>query len=165
MNIEKPTLYQSNSFDDLRGNLTAFALDKFNLKRLVQANYVFTKPNVVRGMHFQLAPWDQTKIILLLKGKIRDVVVNLQTSQKYVFDLEEGDCLYVPREYAHGFSSKTDSTVLYLLDNDYKPELARFVSPFCSELDIDWGVEKPFANERDHFSNSWSKRFEAVKGL
>ena len=165
MSIAKPFQFRAKEFEDARGSLKTLPLLECGFTKLHQLNFVQTKANWVRGMHFQAAPWEQAKIIIPIVGKIRDVIVNLQTGQKHVFDLMPGDGLFVPKNYAHGFCSINDSIIQYLLDEAYKPDLGRFVSPFCKELDIDWGVANPVANDRDTNASSWSKRFEAVKSL
>ena len=83
---------------------------------------VKSKKNVIRGLHFQKKN-QQTKLIHVTEGKILDVVINLKKNSKYFgkvsrFILNEGDILFVPKFYAHGYECLTKKcTIFYHLEN------------------------------------------------
>jgi dTDP-4-dehydrorhamnose 3,5-epimerase len=112
-------------------------------------------------MHWQQIPKAQGKLIVVISGMILDVVIPLGENVPKIFSytLGENDCLWVPPHYAHGFYSMSDSKVIYLVDNEYSPELERGVNPMCKELSIDWGVPHPHCIDRDLNRPSWSNRF------
>lgn len=165
MNTNEPILLRTQAYSDDRGSLRPIKLP-FNVNGWEQMNVVESGCGVVRGMHWQQSPWDQGKLITVLEGTIRDVVVNISDGVQHVFDMELGDVLWVPRNYAHGFCSLSDSLVSYLVDNKYEPISERGVNPFCSELAINWGVTTKECNSRDRAFPNWSNRFgDAAKGL
>jgi dTDP-4-dehydrorhamnose 3,5-epimerase len=102
----------------------------------------------VRGLHFQIPPLAQTKLIRVLRGRILDVVVDLRRSSgtygKHIaIELadETGDQLLVPAGFAHGFCTLTANTeVFYKVDQIYSPRHERGLNWADPELDIDWPI-------------------------
>jgi dTDP-4-dehydrorhamnose 3,5-epimerase len=102
----------------------------------------------VRGLHFQIPPFAQTKLIRVLRGRILDVVVDLRRSSSTfgkhtTVELADdtGDQLLVPAEFAHGFCTLVANTeVLYKVDNIYSPQHERGLNWADPELGIDWPV-------------------------
>ena len=87
--------------------------------------YSISKKNVIRGMHFQLPPFEHTKLVYVSRGKIRDVVIDIRKqSDTYgkCFSIELDDqkayCLYIPAGFAHGFFFLTLFCDLDLVDRD-----------------------------------------------
>jgi dTDP-4-dehydrorhamnose 3,5-epimerase len=112
----------------------------------------------LRGMHFQTAPHQETKIVRCTRGTIFDVIVDLRpgspTQTQWVgveLDADLGNALYIPKGFAHGFQTLTDdSEVLYMISERYAPEAAGGVR----WDDPAFGIEWPYAevrtmNERD----------------
>ena len=120
--IIKPYLIQKKKFLDKRGYFQELFLQKEFKTKLNFTAIAFSKKNVIRGMHFQLRN-KQTKIISVISGKILDVAVNLKKNSKnfgkvYYFLLNEGDTVYIPNHFAHGYECLSkNSTILYHLDN------------------------------------------------
>lgn len=89
-----------------------------------------TSAGTLRGMHFQSAPHEETKLVRCTRGTIYDVIVDLRTGsathQKWVgveLDADRATALYVPKGFAHGFQTLVDDTeVLYLMSTPYVPE-------------------------------------------
>lgn len=106
------------------------------------------KCGTIRGMHFQSYPHGENKLIQCLKGRVYDVIVDLErNSPNYgkwtsiELSEENGRILYVPYKYAHGFQTLEDDTVmLYHMDNYYCAEAASGINCFSKELAIDWPI-------------------------
>jgi dTDP-4-dehydrorhamnose 3,5-epimerase len=113
----------------------------------------------VRGLHFQIPPFAQTKLVRALRGRILDVVVDLRRSSpsygKHLvveLDAESGDQLLVPAGFAHGFCSlQPDTEVFYKVDNVYSADHDRGLYWADPALAIGWPVAERDAtlSERD----------------
>lgn len=125
----------------------------------VQDNESKSMQGVVRGLHYQLEPWSQAKLVRVIYGRVFDVAVDLRkgspTFGKW-FGMElDGDSkkqLFIPRGFAHGFSVLSESAVFsYKIDNDYNREAERAINCNDPELNIDWrlGTEKHLVSEKD----------------
>ena len=138
-------------FTDCRG----YFFESFNQDTFRNAGIVFTpvqdnesrsSRGVVRGLHYQLNPQAQAKLIRVVEGKIYDVAVDLRkespTFGKWFgieLDSEMKKQLLIPKGFAHGFSVQSDIAVIqYKCDNLYNPQLERGISLKDSELNIDW---------------------------
>ena len=115
----------------------------------LQDNQSFSAPQgTIRGLHFQVAPRAQAKLVRVLWGAIFDVAVDLRrdapTYRQYVavrLDAEGGEQLFVPHGFAHGFCTLTpDTMVAYKVDAYYSPEHDRALNWNDPEIGIDWPV-------------------------
>ncbi|MFW3346359.1 dTDP-4-dehydrorhamnose 3,5-epimerase [Aliarcobacter butzleri] len=119
-----------------------------------QDNESKSSRGVLRGLHYQLAPFAQTKLVRVIKGKVLDVAVDIRknspTFGKYVAVLlsaENKKQLLVPRGFAHGFVVLEDDTVFaYKVDNYYSPECDRGIAYDDESLNIDWILKKEELN-------------------
>jgi len=157
--ISKPYLIKKKKFLDKRGYFQELFLQKeikIKIKFTALAN---SKKNVIRGMHFQLRN-KQTKIISVISGKILDVAINLKKNSKefgkiYYYILNEGDTVFIPNHYAHGYECLSKkASIIYHLDN-YRDAKNESGIPFNDkDLKIRWKTKKPVISERDqnHFS-------------
>lgn len=111
------------------------------------------KKGLIRGMHFQAAPYEETKLVRCTQGAIFDAIIDLRenssTFQKwYGIDLtaENGKTLYIPKGFAHGYQVlENNSEVFYMMDAIYVPEAAREISPLCNTTEKNfWPL--PFVN-------------------
>jgi len=125
--IFQPKLTKGNAFYDSRGVFVPLSLT--NHLTWLQSNVsVNPKKYTLRGLHFQLPPYAQSKLIKVIDGAVIDFVVDLRKNTEdylklHIFDLEPGDELYVPRDFAHGFLTTKDNTVVqYLVDDVYSPK-------------------------------------------
>ncbi len=115
----------------------------------VQDNQSCSSRGVVRGLHFQLPPHTQAKLIRVLSGRIYDVVVDIRagssTFGKYLgieLDGESHRQLFVPRGFAHGFSVLSERAVItYKCDRFYDPRSERCIRPDDPALGIDWRID------------------------
>ncbi len=103
---------------------------------------------VLRGLHYQLPPYAQTKLVRVIKGKVLDVAVDIRrnspTFGQYVaveLSSDNKRQLLIPRGFAHGFVVLEDDTIFaYKVDNYYSPECDRGIAFDDKELNIDWKV-------------------------
>ena len=120
-------------FPDKRGYLNPLDLealiDKVNLPNFdfkYQLISSSVEKNVFRGFHYQKPPFEQTKILIIHQGSIRDIIFPINSPNKssmLEFDLVAGDVIVIPRNYAHGFYTKSSNVLLqYLMDNKYAPD-------------------------------------------
>jgi dTDP-4-dehydrorhamnose 3,5-epimerase len=103
----------------------------------------------LRGLHLQSAPFAQAKLVRVLRGAVLDVAVDLRpassTFGRWVsqeLSARDGDQLYVPRGFAHGFLTLEDDTeVLYKVDARYAPDHALVIAWDDPELAVAWPVD------------------------
>jgi dTDP-4-dehydrorhamnose 3,5-epimerase len=102
--------------------------------RVVQCNVSYTeRAGTVRGLHYQAAPWAEAKLVRCTRGAIHDVIIDLRPdSATYLrhtaveLSAENGDLLYVPEGFAHGFQTVTDGVeVSYQMSQVHAPAYAR----------------------------------------
>ena len=156
----KPKLY----FDNRGAFFESFNDKKFKeLSGLdvnfVQDNVSFSKKGVLRGLHFQLAPFEQAKLVQVLKGKVLDVAVDIRENSpsygKYVsYELsdENNFQLFIPRGFAHGFLSLSEEVIFsYKCDNYYAPDCDSGIIYNDSNIDINWGdnLENLIVSDKD----------------
>ena len=104
---------------------------------------------VLRGLHYQLPPYAQSKLVRVITGEVLDVAVDLRkdsaTFGKHVAVKLSGENkrqLFVPRGFAHGFVVLSETcTFAYKVDSYYNPECDRGIAFDDTEIDIDWIVE------------------------
>ncbi len=120
----------------------------------VQDNHSVSVPvGTLRGLHLQLAPYSQGKLVRVVKGRILDVVVDLRTGSptrgqhaSIELDAESGNQLWVPRGFGHGFCTLLpDTEVVYKVDNTYTPAAERSLAWNDPTLGIDWPVTEETA--------------------
>ncbi len=116
----------------------------------VQDNESKSSKGVLRGLHFQLAPHSQSKLVRVIEGSVLDVAVDIRkgslTYGQHVAVELSGDNkkqMFVPRGFAHGFVVLTETaTFAYKVDNYYSPECDRGLAFDDAELNIDWLLAK-----------------------
>jgi dTDP-4-dehydrorhamnose 3,5-epimerase len=112
----------------------------------IQDNESKSTKGVLRGLHYQLPPYTQAKLVRVIEGSVLDVVVDIRKSSptfgQHVavrLTAESKHQLFVPHGFAHGFVVLSDSaTFAYKVDNYYAPEYDRGIAFDGSELSIDW---------------------------
>ena len=119
-----------------------------------QDNESKSSKGVLRGLHYQLPPFAQTKLVRVIHGRVLDVAVDIRknspTFGKYVaveLSGENKKQLLIPRGFAHGFVVLEDDTVFaYKVDNYYSPECDRGIAFDDKNLNIDWILKKEELN-------------------
>ncbi|WP_372948499.1 dTDP-4-dehydrorhamnose 3,5-epimerase [Mariniphaga sp.] len=125
----------------------------------VQDNESKSLRGVVRGLHYQLEPWSQAKLVRVVQGRVYDVALDLRkgspTFGKW-FGMELNDDskkqLFIPRGFAHGFSVLSDTAIFsYKIDNAYNRDSERAININDSDLNIDWQLdaENSIVSEKD----------------
>lgn len=117
--------------------------------------YSVNKENVIRGMHFQIPPYDHTKVVYVSKGRIIDVVVDLRKNQPTYgkcFSLElndqKGRYLYIPKGFAHGFASLEEGSIVnYAQTTCYSKECDLGID--AMSIGFDWMIDNPIRSGRD----------------
>ena len=150
--IEGPKVISPLIFDDVRG----FFYESWNLKlfkekvnseiNFVQENTSSSKKGVLRGLHYQLPPFSQGKLVKVSSGSIFDVIVDLRLKSKTFLNwafIELNDInkkqLWVPSGFAHGFLSLKDKTIVdYKVTNFWSRDHERSILWSDKSLNIDW---------------------------
>ena len=146
--------FSESKFRELSGLNTTF----------VQDNESRSKEGVVRGLHFQLPPFAQSKLVRVVEGEILDVAVDIRRgsptfgrSVAVVLSAENHRQLFVPRGFAHGFVVRRgDAVVQYKCDNPYAPECEGSILWNDVDLAIDWGIspESAILSAKDMLNRS-----------
>jgi dTDP-4-dehydrorhamnose 3,5-epimerase len=165
--IEQPhisglKILQPTIFSDDRG----YFFESYNhetLKNLgiedvfLQDNQSFSKKNVIRGLHFQVPPFAQAKLVRVIKGAVLDVAVDLRKNsptygQHFSVILSEENQLqfYIPVGFAHGFAALEEHTVFaYKCSNIYHKDSERSILFNDKDLNIWWNIENPIVATKD----------------
>lgn len=122
-----------------------------------QDNYSSSKQRVIRGLHYQLPPFGQGKLISVVKGKIWDVAVDIRKEsptfgewQGVELSDENNLSFYVPPGFAHGFSVLSrEALVMYKCTAEYSQSHESGVRFDDPELAIDWKVKNPIVSPKD----------------
>ncbi len=157
-------VFDPKVFEDSRGyffesyNEQTFIAEGINIK-FVQDNQAKSSYGVLRGLHYQLNPFAQTKLVRVLQGKILDVAVDIRKgSPTYgsVFTIElsaeNKKQLLVPQGFAHGYSVLSETAeVMYKCDSFYNKQSEGGILYNDTELNIDWQIplDKAIVSEKD----------------
>ena len=158
--IEDLLIIEPQLFKDERG----FFYESYN-KNNLDINIVFVQDNesksykgVIRGLHFQAPPFEQTKLVRCVSGNILDVAVDLRTNSKtygksFSIELssENNKQLFVPKGFAHGFQVLSETAIVnYKVDNFYNPKSDSGIIWNDKDLSIDWNLDvKPILSDKD----------------
>ena len=124
----------------------------------VQDNESFTaKKGTLRGIHFQQAPFAQSKLVRVVQGAVLDIAVDLRkNSPTYLqwvaveLSSENKKQFFIPQGFGHGFLTLTDNVqFVYKCDNFYSKEHDRSIRFDDEEIGVDWGVTDPIVSEKD----------------
>lgn len=161
--LEGVYIIESKVFGDHRGWFAeTYSKERFESlgidTNFIQDNHSFSaKKGTLRGLHFQLNPKAQAKLVRCVKGKILDVAVDIRegssTYKEWVaVELTEDNKrqLLIPKGFAHGFLTLTDNVeVQYKVDEYYSQENDRSIRFDDPEINVYWGVENPILSEKD----------------
>jgi dTDP-4-dehydrorhamnose 3,5-epimerase len=162
--IQDLVIITPTAFQDERGYFfEAYNKVKLNengiMYDFIQDNQSFSKRGVIRGLHLQINPFAQAKLVRVLQGEILDVAVDLRKKSptygqhfSVVLSGENKKQLMVPPGFAHGFSVLSETaSVMYKVDQLYHKESERGIRYDDATLNIDWQVapEEVIVSEKD----------------
>jgi len=150
----KVILFQQNKFKDRRGFFSEIynlkELKKIGIKELfLQDNFSYSnKKGVIRGLHFQCPPNQQSKLIRVLNGKILDVVVDIRKGSKtygkhetFIISRQNWRQLFISSGFAHGFCTLEDKTdIEYKVSSYFSKKSERTIKWNDSLLGINWKI-------------------------
>lgn len=161
--IEGLLILKPRKFEDDRG----YFFESFNQSqfdeivgkevRFVQDNESKSKKNVLRGLHFQLPPFAQGKLVRVSHGSVFDIAVDLRKNsptygQWHGEHLSEdnGKIFWIPEGFAHGFVALEENTkFLYKCTNTYSPTSEQTLQWNDPKLAINWNTDQPIVSEKD----------------
>jgi dTDP-4-dehydrorhamnose 3,5-epimerase len=163
--LEGAFVIMPEKLEDLRGFFArTFCRDEFSSReldpRIVQCSVSHNrKKNTLRGMHYQIPPKAEVKLVRCTRGSMYDVIVDLRPSSttycKWAsFELTAKNCrlVYIPNGLAHGFLTLEDDTdVLYQMSETFAPKLARGVRWNDPAFGIHWPVSRPIISRKDQY--------------
>ena len=162
--IEGVVIIEPRVFKDDRGYFfESFSQREFEEKvrpiNFVQDNESMSSYGVMRGLHFQIPPFTQSKLVRCVKGKVLDVAVDIRKGsptygQHVAVELSEENHrqFFVPRGFAHGFAVLSETAIFqYKCDNFYAPQADGGINIKDDSLGIDWQIpmDKAILSEKD----------------
>ena len=123
----------------------------------VQDNESRSRFGVLRGLHYQAAPYTQAKLVRVILGSVLDVAVDIRKGSPTYLQWEAVELseenkrqFYIPRGFAHGFVTLTDDVVFcYKVDNLYSKESDRSIRFDDPSIGVNWGVTDPILSDKD----------------
>ena len=161
--IKNPRIIRLTNFKDFRGKLSRVfcteSLKKKNLSfNIKQINHVLVKKKAtIKGMNIQLKPFNEIKLVKVIKGKIFDVVLDLRKNSKnflkykvFILDSSIDNLLIIPKGFAHGFQSLTNNCeIIYCHSETYNPKEELSINPLDPNISINWPLKKPIISSKD----------------
>lgn len=168
--LEGVMLVRPRMFEDERGSFTetwnmhAFQEIVGQSVQFKQSNESVSREGVLRGMHFQVPPHGQGKLVRVTQGRVLDVAVDLRKEsptfgQHVAVELSSENRwqLWIPVGFAHGFLAMEDaSTLQYQCTDTYHPESEKSLAWDDPNLGIDWRVERPLVSDRDQAASAFA---------
>jgi len=137
--------YNYDKFKDLNLNL-----------QFVQDNLSFSKAGVLRGIHFQKAPFEQGKLVKVIKGEVLDVAVDLRPGsptfgsyEKVILTAEKQNMFFIPEGFGHAFFAIKDAYLFYKCTKTYNAKYDSGIAFDDPDLAIDWDIDAPVISEKD----------------
>ncbi len=162
---------EPHAFEDDRG----FLFESFNSQRFeqvvgsrvtfVQDNQSFSRQGVIRGLHYQISPKVQGKLVRVVQGEIFDVAVDMRKDSPF-FGKWVGDILsaanrkqmWIPEGFAHGFQALSSTAdVLYKITDYWSPDCERSIRFDDRFLGVDWPMPADAVSARDRAAPSFAE--------
>ena len=149
-------LFENDSFKDIRGSFSEAykksVFSKFlpNDIDFIQDNESVSNYGVLRGLHFQKSPFQQSKLVRVSAGEIQDVIVDIRKDSdtfgefiSIILSKENQKQIFIPRGFAHGFLTLSKTAIInYKVDNYYSPDNDTGVLFNDSNIGIDWNINE-----------------------
>ncbi len=154
-------LIEPKLYADARGffleSYKASAFAPYGIPPFVQTNHSHSVYGVLRGLHYQLPPFAQGKLVMAVRGVIFDVGVDLRRSSPtfgrwagVILSEENHRLLYIPPGFAHGFCVLSDEAdVIYQVTAEYAPQADRGVRWDDPTIGVEWPIEAPLLSPKD----------------
>ena len=164
LSIPEIILIKPKVIEDYRGYfMESYHIEKFHeygIKyKFVQDNYVQSLKNTLRGLHFQKAPFEQSKLIKVSFGAIQDVIVDISSDsdtygqwESYKLSSTNNRILFIPKGFAHGFLVLSNEAVVnYKVDSKHSPEHESGIRYDDKNLGVTWNLsnEDIIVSDRD----------------
>ena len=160
--IEDLLIIEPQLFKDDRGFFYE-TYSKKNFDKIIKTNFIQDNVSksikgVVRGLHFQLPPFEQNKLVRCINGKILDIAVDLRVNSKtygkfFSIELssENNNQLFIPKGFAHGIQVLSETAIVnYKVDEYYNPDSDSGIIWNDKDLSIDWSPDiKPILSVKD----------------
>jgi dTDP-4-dehydrorhamnose 3,5-epimerase len=164
-NFDGLLIMQPKVFQDDRGYFFEYfrkdVLNNFGVDlEFVQSNESQSQKNVLRGLHFQNPPFEQGKLIRVVKGAVMDVAVDIRKSSPnygkwFAYEINEINktILWIPPGFAHGFLTLADNTIFqYECTNYYHKDSEGSIRWNDPTINIDWKISDPIISDKDKFA-------------
>ena len=138
------------------------------VSRFVQVNNSLSaQKGTLRGMHYQLAPMAETKLVRCIRGSLYDVILDLRSDsptfgKSFGAELtaENRRMLYVPKGFAHGFVTLVDATeAVYFVDEFYGPEQERIARWNDPRYGIEWPIQPVVLSDKDRDARDFDPKW------
>ncbi|AWR98169.1 dTDP-4-dehydrorhamnose 3,5-epimerase [Acidianus sulfidivorans JP7] len=158
LDIPDVLLIENFQFSDDRGYFEEVfkesEISKYISCRFVQVNHSYSKKGVLRGLHFQIMPKPQGKLVTVISGRILDVAVDVRrgspTYKKWVSaEITPGKMIWIPVGFAHGFLALEDSHVLYFVTREFSKEHDSGIAWNDPEINVNWPMTNVIISEKD----------------
>ena len=170
---------QLDPYEDERGFFmrvyddTIFEKYKIHKKWVQENHSLSVEKGVIRGMHFQLPPHSEAKLIRVINGKIYDVFIDLRKGSPTFgqwdsinLSADNKKMIYIPRGLAHGFCTLTENCeILYKMDNYYAPNSEGNIKWNDSDVGINWPVNNPIISKKDLKAKSFREFIDRYGGV
>ena len=153
--IEGLVIIQPKVFEDERGYFMesykeSFIKENFPDIHFIQENESKSSYGVIRGLHFQKPPFEQTKLVRVIEGEVLDVAVDIRQKsptfgkwESVILSGKNKKQLLIPKGFAHGFIVHSNKAIFsYKVDTPYKKESEKGIIYNDKSLNIDWGIDE-----------------------
>ena len=168
-------IVEPSVFEDERGyfmesyNRNRFLKETGFEKEFVQDNESLSNKGVLRGLHFQIPPYAQDKLVRVIKGSVIDVAVDIRKGsptygkfEKVLLSEENKKQFLVPQGFAHGFLVLEDNTIFsYKCSRFYHKKSEKTIRWNDPKIGIDWGIDSPVLSEKDRLAELSIDEFES----
>ena len=167
--IEGLVIIEPNVFEDDRGHFfESYNKNEFIENGIdstfVQDNQSLSEKGVLRGLHFQNAPFAQAKLIRVITGSVLDVAVDIRKNsptyghhQSIILSSSNKKMFFIPEGFAHGFLTLENNTIFsYKCSNFYNTSSENSILWNDKSLNINWNFDKPLLSEKDKIAQNFN---------